>query len=906
MGRDEVAREATRPGIHAEQSLEPTGPASALIPLVPAKTSRPQMLRGRIRRQRLIDAVDVAVRSPVTVVCAGAGWGKSVLLSDWAASRRTGVAWLTLDDRDNDRQTLWSSVVAALRAAGAVPPDNPLAELRSVPIDDVERVRQLSRGLSMLRTATVLVLDDFQEISDCDVLRELLGLLCGPPHAMPIVIISRPEPELPLHRLRAAGKVADFRSPDLAFTAEEAAELLRKHDLAPTEEDVATLLERTEGWPAGLQFAAAFLAGADQPRSIAEFAGDTRGVDDYLSGEVLAGQSSRLHRFLLQTSICEHLCGDLADAVTLATDGQRTLEELERVNDFVVRLGAKPQWFRYHHLLRDVLRHRLPLEFPAIVPELHRRAAGWYAEHGGIIEALEHAAAAKDWAYLGHLLVTQAAPLVLSTKRASLIRIVQQVPPGLFGTVPELMVYAALLQLHAGDYDAIPARLDAARRLLRTRPDAERLPVEIALRSLQVAAVRAKGDLPALVDEATRLLAFLSRAHFAAVPAAAKYRAIALNDKGIGLLWTGRSDLGERYLWAASTAAHAAGVELVEINAMGHLALLETLSGSVEESRQLAATARDLADRCGWRYAPQTVAAHLAAALAHIERNETGQARQAIQQGRRAHQADPEAAQAMVLLGAQAWLALAVGDPAHAQSLLDQARRERHPRLRAPALERWLLLTESEVDLRTGRMERVEARYTRLALERDLTYPERVCRARAAFGMRDVDRAAELLPAPRLPLAETVANVEGRILAALIADATRHGLRAADALAEALALADQEGIRRPFVGMAGGRLDGLVSQQLLLSHRNAPFVTDILQEMNALGRRRPPMPAGDLSERETEVLHYLPTMLTAGEIAGQLGVSVNTVKAHLRSIYRKLASSRRQDAVSRARQLGLL
>jgi LuxR family maltose regulon positive regulatory protein len=145
----------------------------------------------------------------------------------------------------------------------------------------------------------------------------------------------------------------------------------------------------------GLRLGAAFLAGDGGPRSIADFAGDIRGVDAYLTDEVLAGRSPQQRRFLLETSICEQMCADLVNEITSNSDGQRMLEDLERDNDFVARLGPKPVWFRYHHLLRDVLEHRLRLEMPAAVPELHRRAARWYAKHNSVIEALSHAVRAK-------------------------------------------------------------------------------------------------------------------------------------------------------------------------------------------------------------------------------------------------------------------------------------------------------------------------------------------------------------------------------------------------------------------------------------------------------------------------------------------------------------------------------
>jgi LuxR family maltose regulon positive regulatory protein len=215
-----------------------------------------------------------------------------------------------------------------------------------------------------------------------------------------------------------------------------------------------------------------------------------------------------------------------------------------------------------------------------------------------------------------------------------------------------------------------------------------------------------------------------------------------------------------------------------------------------------------------------------------------------------------------------------------------------------------LLLAESEADLATGAPERVEVRLAASARANRPSRPEQVCRARAAFASHDPQRAENLLTGTVAPMSETVATVEAQILTALIADDRGHGLQAADGLAAAVALAEREGIRRPFLAMGGDRLVGLLD---LPAHRDSPFVADVLTALNVPVRQpRPARPAGTLSERETEVLRYLPTMLTAGEIATELGVSVSTVKAHMRSIYRKLDAARRREAVTRARADGLL
>ncbi|MFI7600387.1 LuxR C-terminal-related transcriptional regulator [Actinoplanes sp. NPDC049681] len=847
------------------------------------------------------------MRVPVTLVCAGAGWGKSVLVSAWVERCPFPVAWLTVDRGDNDVQSFWAYVVATLRAAGAVPAGDPLGGWQSVPSDDDERVHALGSGIKRLTTPTVVVIDDFHEIDDPQVLRELSALIDPPPPDLHLILISRSEPALPLHRLRLAGAVGEIRARDLAFTADEAAQLLARPALELDGDDVTALVERTEGWPAGLQMAAAFLAGPGGPRPVTDFTGDVRPVDEYLATEVLAAQSPRMLRFLLYTSICDHVCGELADAVTGDHDGQRTLEELELVNDFVVRLGVKPRWYRYHHLLRDALRHHLLLRDAPLVPELHGRAARWHLAHGSIFDALVHAVAGRDWPFVGRLVVEQAAPLILSANRTALMKVLRAVPPAELSTTAELMVCGALLLFDAGDWDAMPARLEGARQLLRDRPESERLPVEITVRSLEMSVRRAVGDMPEVVAETTRLLTTLTRVRSTEVPPAEQFRAVALNNKGVGLLWQGRTDLAERFLWSASTAARAAGVELVEINALGHLAMLEVMHGSVQEADRLAGTARDLADRRGWSCALQSVAAHLALVLVHVERQEPEQAEQALQQGRRAHRNEPEAVQRLTGLGAQARLALAQGEPERARSLLAQARRYRDSRIRAPALDRWLLLVESEIDLLTGAAESVEHRYAEMGRQGVLTFAERVHRARAAFARGNVRQAEGHLAGPPPALAETVASVEAYILTALIADARRQGVRAGDALARAFALAEQEHVRRPFVSMGGGPLERLIGRQNLLADRPTPFMAGVLKMMRGTDAgERAGQHNVDLSEREREVLGYLPTMLTAGEIAAELGVSINTVKAHLRSIYRKLGVARRREAVTRARASGLV
>ncbi|MCA2211485.1 LuxR C-terminal-related transcriptional regulator [Jidongwangia harbinensis] len=887
---------------HGEANQPGGPPAVRAAPVLAApKVSRPSVSRSSLHRARLTELLDAGARRPVTLVSAGPGWGKTTLVSAWAATQRRPVAWLTLDRTDNDPRVFSANIFAALRSAtaGRLP-----ADLGPGPGDGLAWLRELGGVLDRLPAPMVLVLDDVDVIDDARLVRELSILLRPPRAGLRTVLISRSEPALPLHRLRAAGELTEIRAGELAFDAAEAATLLAGQGVSLPPDEVAVLVQRTEGWAVGLQLAAAFVAGPDGG-SVADFTGDVRPVDDYLSEEVLARQTPQVRTFLLYTSICEQLCGELADALTLERTGQRFLEQLEQVNQFVVRLDSRPFWFRYHHLVRDVLQHRLMLEAPEMVQLLHRRAADWYARHDLILDALGHAVAAQDWSYVGRLVV-DAAPMILSRERARLVKVIEQVPAGVFARTAELAVSEAMLLFNAGDYAGLHERLGEARAKLAGRSDAEGRPAGIAIRALGAAVSRVDGDMPAILDSTTEQLAALAHVSFARLPSTLQYRAIALNNKGVALLWTGRTEAAQRYLAMGAAAAGAAGVGLVEINALGHLALLEVMFGSVREAERRAGTALDKAARGGWTNALQTVPAHHAMALVELERGRPERADQALQRGSRAHRSDPEAAQWKMTLGIAARLAMAQDRVPNARALLTEARRPRYPRARLPEVDRWLLATESEADLRSGRPDLVRQRYGPPGRPATLTLPERNLLVRAALATRDLSGAQSSLTERGSLMSETVATVEARILDALVSDAAGHGLRAGEMLGRAIALAAPEGIRRPFLELAGGRLAHLIDRQNLTAGEHPPFVADLVQRIGAAGRNGTARAASTLSERETEVLRYLPTMLTAAEIGEELGVSVNTIKAHMRAIYRKLGTARRRQAVARAREQGLL
>ena len=442
--------------------------------LLGTKIAPPAVPGGFLRRQRLQHRLDDAVTGPVTVVTGPPGAGKTLAVASWAwtviAARGAGsrpVAWLALDPDDNDPALFWGGVTAALRASGAVPDGSPSSGPAVEQGVTEHGLRLLRWALNDLTPGSVLVVDDFQVINDREVLASVAALLR---HESPLrlVLISRADPVLPLHRLRVSGGLHEIRGADLAFDRREAEEFLRLNGHALPEPDVALLVQRTEGWAAGLRLAAMFLSRDPGPGRADQFAGNDRVVVEYLHGEVIGSQPARAREFLLRTCIPDRICGPLADALVGGGGGQQRLEELERTNTFITAVGSHRSWFRYHPLLRETLLHELRVQEPVLHTELHRRAARWFAAHDAPVQALRHAADAQDWVLLGELFVTTAAPRILSADRQAVNKTLTRIPDTALTGTAALMACAAARLDYADRSAEIPAVITRARRMLDT------------------------------------------------------------------------------------------------------------------------------------------------------------------------------------------------------------------------------------------------------------------------------------------------------------------------------------------------------------------------------------------------------------------------------------------------------
>jgi LuxR family maltose regulon positive regulatory protein len=390
------------------------------------KLVAPAPRAGLLPRAGLQSLLQASLQAKLCLVAAPAGSGKTTLLAQWRAVAGGGrVAWVSLEESDNDPTRFWSYLVAALRT---VEPGVGTVALEALggPSVELERVvvPSLVNDLATVGAPLVLVLDDYHLITNASCHQTLGSFLDHLPAEVHVVLSTRLDPPLPLARMRARGELAELRVGELHFTHEEIAELLNgSMGLALAAEDVARLAERTEGWAAGLVLAGLSLRGRPDSRGfIAAFSGGDRHVADYLVAEVLERQPAELRGFLLRTSVLERLSGPLCDAVLETQGSAELLRELEASNLFVVPLDDRRQWYRYHQLFADLLRLQLGAREPGLVPVLHRRAAAWHQAAGNVDEAIGHASAAGEFAAAGTLIARHWAAHWLGGQRVTVAR----------------------------------------------------------------------------------------------------------------------------------------------------------------------------------------------------------------------------------------------------------------------------------------------------------------------------------------------------------------------------------------------------------------------------------------------------------------------------------------------------
>ena len=317
-----------------------------------------------------------------------------------------------------------------------------------------------------------------------------------------MVLSSRRDPPIRLHRLRLADDVAEIRAADLRFTERETRELLGTSDIRLSDAEALALHRRTEGWAAGLRLAVISLSGHPDPeRFVAEFSGTDRAIGEYLMAEMLERQPSDVQRMLLRTSLVDRLNGELADLLAGRSGSEQMLLELEDANAFVVSLDAQRTWFRYHQLLADFLRLELRRTMADEVPDLHRRAARWFADNGDVVEAVRHTLAAGDWPDAARLVADHSFSWVLDGQAGTIDAVLQAFPEGASADHPDLALAHAANELNHGRLEEAVAQLTLAESHVQSAPPARRRRLTVAIAALRLALARRSGQFTEVIEQ---------------------------------------------------------------------------------------------------------------------------------------------------------------------------------------------------------------------------------------------------------------------------------------------------------------------------------------------------------------------------------------------------------------------
>jgi ATP/maltotriose-dependent transcriptional regulator MalT len=569
---------------------------SATPILAATKLHIPVLRPGHLRRAGLVETLLVGAQTRVTLVAAGPGSGKTSLLSEWHADPRETrpFAWISLDRADNDAVRFWDGVFAALQTTSPRIGGSAQAALHSPGTTLTDQVLPLLiNGLAALTEPIVLVLDDYHLIENGEIHAAVEWMVERLPSVAHLVIATRSDPALPLSRLRARGQLTEIRAADLRFNVDEAGAFLNDLvglDLEPDE--IARLHERTEGWAAGLQLAGLSLRGRDDHRQfIDSFAGDDQQIVEYLGFEVLDSESPELREFMIQSSVLERLSGPLCAAVTGNPDAERMLRSLERENSFVVALDSKREWYRYHHLFAELLRHELVRTSPELVPELHRRASAWYREADAIHDAIDHATAAGDFGQAIDLITAHWYDFLQRGRQETVAGWIDGLP---FETVtddPNLCLTKAWLGVNTGRLDEVDRWIEAAGEAARAGRAPDRLPpIESGVASLRAIHRYMNGNVSAAVAAGRHALELERGGE------ASPWRPVGCPVLGLSLHWHGESENAARTLIEAVRIARANGNHLAAMHASGGLAAIEYERGDAAGAAARAAEALALAE----------------------------------------------------------------------------------------------------------------------------------------------------------------------------------------------------------------------------------------------------------------------------------------------------------------------
>jgi LuxR family transcriptional regulator, maltose regulon positive regulatory protein len=905
--------------------------------ILTTKLHFPSYRAGLVSRPHLVDRLHAGLSRRLTLISAPAGYGKTTLISEWIhriqeRSEEDGTtlpecAWLSLDEEDNDPGRFLTYLIAAMsrsekhdRSVGieafgmaqSPQPESHQAVLTSL-INDLARVRD----------GTVLVIDDYHVIDSQAVDSVLLFLLEHKPCSLHLVVLTRSDPPLPLARFRAGNDMTELRAADLRFSiAESTIYLNQLMGLSLRAEDIASLETRTEGWIAGLHLAAVSLQGEkDIQQSPGSFGGTHRFVMDYLLEEVLVRQPKQIQDFLLNTAVLNRLTGALCDVVTGQDDGQSTLEMLERANLFITPLDNERRWYRYHHLFGELLARRREREDPDGCRELHIRAAAWWKENGFRDQAIEHAIRATDHEWAATMMEDHIDDMWQRGEGVRAWRWLSRLPEEVSDSKPLLCVMRGYYLECRGERAKAEHCLRIADKLMESATSGDRHSQADQLIG-RAATIRAligsnRGDLVAIVEHAQRALDYLP-------PRDSVWRALAAITLGDLYSFTGDMKASHRARSEAVEACKIAGNDYFTMTAIAKLSSTLREQGLLRKTVKVCLDQLSVATKIGLSNSRvagllMTVAGEALAEMNNLD--------QALMHARKGVALVEQGENLTILCWCYLFLIKTLyacsdfaGVEETVQRIAKIAADAEIPPWIMPQAQAWqarVWVSQGNVEPAVRWMESLE--FDIGELPDDTGYfllIEAIVAARVLAAQGRLSDASGLLGRLLASASKHDRVTRAIEILALLAltrqeDGDRSGAR--EALRQALALAKPEGFVRVFVDegppmagllyeAAGGGADSSYARTLL-----AAFPAAIAEEKETPGAIASNSALIEpLSERELDVLRLIGEGLTNQQIGTKLFISVYTVKAHARSVYAKLDSHTRTQAVNRARGLGVL
>jgi LuxR family maltose regulon positive regulatory protein len=910
--------------------------------LLATKLRCPATLPHRVHRPHLIQRLNEGLESGrrMTLVSAPPGFGKTTLLSEWAVQLQRPVAWLSLDESDNDPSRFWPYLIAACQSLQAEVGEAALALLHApqpLPADTIPTI--LINDLAKLESNLLLILDDYHVIQNQAIQAALSFLIDHLPDQLHLALSTRVDPPWPLARLRARNQLIELRALDLRFTPEEAAAFLNQMtDLNLSAEDVAALEARTEGWIAGLQLAALAMQSSlslkeqgDVAAFVRAFAGSHVYVADYLIEEVLQHQPEEVQTFLLQTSLLERLHGALCEAVTGCQDGQAILKQLHKANLFVIPLDDEGRWFRYHRLFADLLEARLRLAFSSdAIATLHARASRWYEDAGMVNEAIEHALAAADYAAAVRLIESRAVEMLVQGYANTVESWLTTIPPGLRFQSARINLAFAWMHLLRGTFDSAASYVERLQTMLAgSRLDEAEPSLKAEWLALQAYLLSAQGRL-------TESLELAQQARDIAPETDGYVQSLTYNALGSTYLMLNDYTHVVEVYQKAIQLGRAAANPLVEMMGISILAQIAAQHGQLHFACEIASQGIERIERSG---SPPSIVAAVHGALGQIQYQWAHhvQARSHLQR----------AIQLCALSG------YAAGEIYGRANLARLLQLEGNLEASDQEIQQAIALMQSRAPVWGG--DEAVTQQVRLHLVQHRLAAAESVLARQGFSFKDSFSFADLVSGQAmtysigllynsalrillyrartqrdqqfLPIGIELADrlisralqdqylsitLETLLLRAQLRSVLGNDEASLADVAQAVELAEPEGFISLFV--EGGPPIAEALTVLLkidrLGSAQAEYVQTILAAFPPSTSPVTTIASEELVEqltpRELEVLHLIAAGDSNQAIADKLVITVRAVKKHTGNIYGKLNVSSRTQAIARARQLGLL